>query len=431
MIIYSDHISPRFEYVCSFLFGEVLGQQYLLTNNPGDIDNTDQDVLVYSKTVKTKYFTILPHSLLFENEINEFIPDHKNKGKEAELFPNKNGHLSFDILAATFYMISRYEEYLDFEPDKYNRFTAKSSLAFKLGFLREPIVNIWAIRFALAFQNFYPSFKFNKPKPSYLFTIDIDIAWDIRNKGFIRTAGAFLRSHIILDYNDILYRIKVLNSKLPDRFDAYDRIREWHKPEELKIFVLLADRTKYDRNINYRNPEYVKLIRKLSDKYELGIHPSYNSSEKQSLAGIEMKRLEEIIKKPVKISRQHFLRFRFPKSYRMLINAELTGDYSMVFADQPGFRAGTSLPFDWYDLKFDEHTKLRVHPSCLMDRSMKDYLKLNAEESQKLINEILNSIKEFGGVFIPIFHNDSVNGQGEWEGWDKVYVNMLKQARQL
>lgn len=431
LIIYSDYISPRLEYVCSFLFGEILGQDYLISNKSEDIENTDQPVLVYSTTLKTKYFTIFPHHLLFENEIKDFIPEHKNKGEKTELFPNKGGHFSFDILSASFYLISRYEEYPDFTPDKYNRFSAPNSLAFKLGFLNLPIVNIWAWKLGLDLKEFYPSFTFEIRKPSFKFSIDIDIAWDIRNKGFLRTAGALVRSHILLDYEDISYRLKVLNSKIPDRFDAYEQIRLWHEPEELIMFILVANRSKYDRNINHRNTEFVKLIKQLSDKFELGIHPSYFSSENKRLLSLEKNRLEEIINKTVVCSRQHFLRLRFPETYRSLIHAGITDDYSMVFADQPGFRAGTSYAFDWYDLVYEKHTKLRIHPSCVMDRTLKDYLKLSQTDALNLINEMIDSIKMYGGEFIPIWHNDSINGKGEWAGWDEVYINMLKQARLL
>jgi hypothetical protein len=431
MIIYSDHISERLEYICSFLFREVLGQQYLLTNKTEDIEKVDQSVLVYSNSLNTRYFTIIPHSLLLEDEIINFIPDHRNSGNEIELFPNEYGHFSFDILSATFYMLSRYEEYQDFEPDKYDRFTAQNSLAFKLGFLKWPIVNIWASKLALALLKFYPSFTFSIPNSSYKFSIDIDIAWDVKNKGFVRATSAFLRSIIKLDLKDVIYRIKVLNNNLPDRFDAYDLILKSHQPEELRIFILLANRNKYDPNIHYQNQEFIRLIKKLSSKYELGVHPSFLSFEKKSLVNLEKKRLEDIVEKPLKASRQHFLRLRFPETYRTLINSELMEDYSMVFADQTGFRAGTSFSFDWYDLKSEKHTKLRIHPACLMDRTLKDYYKLSPDDALSHINEILDNIKDFGGVFIPIWHNDSVKGQGEWEGWDEVYKKMLLKARQL
>jgi hypothetical protein len=45
------------------------------------------------------------------------------------------GDLPFDPLAATFYLVSRYEEYLPFIPDEHGRFPAKQSFAFSNGFL--------------------------------------------------------------------------------------------------------------------------------------------------------------------------------------------------------------------------------------------------------------------------------------------------------
>ena len=42
--------------------------------------------------------------------------------------------LPYDIFAASFYLISRYEEYLPHVKDEYGRFTAEESLAYKNGF---------------------------------------------------------------------------------------------------------------------------------------------------------------------------------------------------------------------------------------------------------------------------------------------------------
>ena len=83
-------------------------------------------------------------------------------------------------------MLSRYEEYLDFEPDEFGRFTAKQSTAWKLGALQRPIVNEWWMKFAEILIQKVPSINIRFPSYEYIPTIDIDSIFAYRHKGFLR-----------------------------------------------------------------------------------------------------------------------------------------------------------------------------------------------------------------------------------------------------
>ena len=49
----------------------------------------------------------------------------------------------FDLLAAVFYLITRYEEYLPHDKDLYGRYPHTAAVAFREGFLQQPLVNTW------------------------------------------------------------------------------------------------------------------------------------------------------------------------------------------------------------------------------------------------------------------------------------------------
>ena len=102
--------------------------------------------------------------------------------------------LPFDPFAASFYMVSRYEEHLPFIKDKHDRFEAAQSLAFQKGFLHKPIVNIYAKKIREILAEAFPELQFKDKKYEYVSTIDIDNAWAFKEKGFLRTTGALLRS---------------------------------------------------------------------------------------------------------------------------------------------------------------------------------------------------------------------------------------------
>ena len=100
----------------------------------------------------------------------------------------------------------------------------------------------------------------------------------------------------------------------------------------------------------------------------------------------------------------------------------------MGYPDQVGFRAGTSQSFYWYDLENDLQTKLRIHPFCVMDVTLKQYLKLNPEQAFRQVQQILVQLKALRGQFTIIWHNSSFYGREGWVGWKKLYQDILKEA---
>ena len=87
------------------------------------------------KQLDDEYF-IKAYGLLTEKGISnqEIIFDYWNK---LPIFFNvKDSVLPFDIFSASFYLVSRYEEYLPHIKDKYDRFDAKESIAYKNNFLQ-------------------------------------------------------------------------------------------------------------------------------------------------------------------------------------------------------------------------------------------------------------------------------------------------------
>src|SRR5690606_19751754 len=135
-----------------------------------------------------------------------------------------------------------------------------------------------------------------------------------------------------------------------DPFEVYEYLKE-HQEQHgaVQYFILMGDRTKLDRNFHWKNHAFSALIKKLAGYSDIGIHPSSLAYKNLSTLKEEKQRLESIIDQNVDKSRQHYLLLNLPKTYRELISAEIKEDYTMGFHDLPGFRAGTSKRFDWYD----------------------------------------------------------------------------------
>ena len=152
-----------------------------------------------------------------------------------------------------------------------------------------------------------------------------------------------------------------------DPFDTYDLQFELQKKYKLKpiYFILFAEYGFNDKNIPVENRVFQTLIKSLADYAEVGIHPSFNSNFSAKKLKDEIARLSKVLNREVTKSRQHFLKLQLPYTYRNLINLDITDDYTMGFAAQPGFRAGICSSFYFYDLDMDSETKLRVHPFTL------------------------------------------------------------------
>ena len=143
---------------------------------------------------------------------------------------------------------------------------------------------------------------------------------------------------------------------------------------------------------------------------------------------IEIRRLNEILSVPVLHSRQHYLRFSLPETYRTLYDQGVRHEYSMGYADAPGFRAGTSLPFKWFDLQKNQATELFIHPFCAMDVTLSRYQKLSPTESIAMLNQLLDQIEDTGGMFHMLWHNETLSGRDNWRGWTSLWSEILHRA---
>ena len=95
----------------------------------------------------------------------------------------------FDIFAASFYLVTRYEEYLPHVNDKYNRFKAEDSILFKMGMIEKPLINIWAIELSNILKKEYPELAIKRKTFTFVPTYDVDAAWAYKNKGKIGRAS--------------------------------------------------------------------------------------------------------------------------------------------------------------------------------------------------------------------------------------------------
>jgi hypothetical protein len=378
-------------------------------------------------------FFIKAAGLLEDDGLKKIDIPIAEKHQTKVLFPNEGCDVGFDIFSAIFYMVSRYEEYLPFNPDIYGRFKAPESLAYQNNFLQIPVVDLWVCHFKKNLLQKFPSLKIKSSGFNAILTYDIDVAYKFKGRSFLRNAGSILKDLSKFDFKNIFERFQTFFNITKDTWDVYDYLSAAIEKRKLKsvFFFLLGDKSRYDRNLNYKNPGMRKVIKKITGFSETGIHPSFLSNSFPKKLLIEKERLENISKRKITKSRQHFLKFKLPDTYLNLISAGITEDYSMGFPEIAGFRAGTSQPFYFYDLKNEQSTNLKLFPVTCMEVTFMDYLKLTPDEALQNIYKLMQEVKKVDGTFISIWHNNTIIKTASAKNWYWAHEQMLSELEQL
>ena len=426
MKIYSRKDLPRLRYIAGILLGDILGLSFEIVTDRRRLGKSP--VINYSAENITGALKINPCTLLYETGVSEHeIIFDEWKGLPVFFLNGKGSDIPFDIFAASFFLVSRYEEYLSYIPDEHGRFPASKSLSARNGFLNIPVVDLWVKELTKEILKKYPETTFRRNEFKTLLTIDSDQPFAYSGKNIFRNTGGFVRD-ILKGKKVSLDRYRVLSGLKKDPFQVYDYIIE--KIEEnsvdTRFFFPTGGLTKYDKNPSWRNKKYRDLIRTIAGKYCNGIHPSYYSSDDNKLLAKQIMRLETITGKKVEDSRFHYIRFSIPFSYRNLLSAGVTNDYSMGYAEEPGFRAGIARPFPFYDVLQDTQTLLRIIPFQVMDATLYQYKKMDPEESAVTVMRLINETRKAGGLFVSIWHNTSLINNLQWGKWRELFENILK-----
>jgi hypothetical protein len=430
MLLFSPHISPRLRYIVDFigkeLFDdpiEITSDKELFTLDPGPrLNYSDEEP-------GDKDFFLRSTPLLFESgispkEIECFVlNDHK-------AFFETSGDFPFDIFAASFYLLSRYEEYLPFPKDEYGRYPHAQSLAYREGFLELPLVNIWIQEFKRALSYKFPAISFRYGSFKYIPTYDIDTAFSYLHKGWKRNLGGAVKALLQGQWRSVRERIAVLRGKRTDPFDAYEWLDSLHLYCRIRpyYFFLVAARQKgVDKNISPDKAALQELIRYHASGYRVGIHPSWQSNDQEEILKEEIDWLEWLTEKKITRSRQHFIRFTLPETYRRLVKQGIEQDFSMGYGSINGFRASVASSFHWYDLVKEETTGLRVFPFCFMDANAYYEQQYTAARAMSELMQFYRLVRKVNGLMVTIWHNSFLGSDPQFAGWREVYEVFLKE----
>lgn len=431
LLVYTHKITPRLKYAFKQVFTRILGIPVDFTTTIEDFIAHDSLKMSYTRQPLSNEIFVRSHDILYEQGLSDVeISVQDWEETKCFFFNGDKSTIPFDIFSATFYLLSRYEEYLPHVKDQYGRFTAQESLAYKHDFLHQPVVDIWAYKFKKVFQENYPDFQFPERQYTIKPIIDVPSAYNFKLKGIMRTFGGTVKDLFSFNFKKLYYRYMVLFGLKRDTYDTFKYIINKQKQSQFKFlfFFLIGDYSTYDKGIDAQKKKFITLIKQVADYCQVGLKASYFALEDISILKKEKGRMEAILNTSLSASRHSFSKLNLPESYRNLVELEILEDYTMGYVNHPGFRAGTCTPFFFYDLDYEIQTPLKICSYHLLDYSLLKFQSLL--DKKKALNEIIYQVKKVHGEFVPVFHNYTFSEVDRWKGYKDLFNIILESAHE-
>lgn len=426
LLIYTHKITPRFSYIMKQLFTRVLGIEISYTTKVEDFIKHSGAKITYTKQPLQNEFFVRSNDLLFEQGINDInIQMGTWEGVPCFFRAGEKSTIPFDIFSASFYLLSRYEEYLPHVKDIHGRFPPTESVAYTNGFLRTPVVDVWAYKLREKLISRFPDLEYKKRTYQYTSIIDVTTSHCFAHRGFVRSAAGLLLDFGSFKLRRVFQRIGVWFNPKKDPFNNYSYLIELHKKIQVKsmFFFQFASYSTYDKNVSPNNNRFRFLIKSIADYSTVALAASYSSFTNTELLKLEKKRLVSVVNRDVLHSRMRYNRVDIPETYRNLVEAEFSDDYTMGYTHEIGFRAGTCSPFYFYDINLELQQPIRIHPFAVHDYAMLDFKK-----EQHILDEIhllYQDVKRVQGPFITIFSNELIGGEHKVD-WKKLYQSVIR-----
>lgn len=408
IIIPNNNILERI-YILDIIVNEFLGLDFEMVakDNCKDwiIELENKKVL----TIKDTFFNKFPNDL-------EYL--------KLENIPSKIEEL--DIFAASFFMLTRWEEYVNKNRDEYNRFPATESLAYKQGFLDRPVVNEYIEKLKQMLLELDKDLKFKQQKKELIITHDVDVPLSYPNlfSGCRDIIGDMVkRKNFRLAFSKILTKYLVLTKQKKDPYDTFNELMDSSESLGIKsyFFFMANGETTYDNFYKSSDRFIQELIVKIKNRgHYIGIHPTYNAYNLFSQLKKEIKELENNLQSDIKFGREHYLRFEVPTTWQIWEDNGMDWDSSCGYADQIGFRCGTGDSFSVFNILTRKKLKLKERPLIVMDCTLFDYNHYSYNEAKEKIDIMIGRSNQF----TILWHNSYIRHMGFYKNFIEGIVHI-------
>ena len=445
IVIPNNNLNER-KYILDIICNEFLGLKYNIEVNE-EISNWEINFEEKKIIIEDHFFNKYPKDLEYLNRDNipVSIEFGKNRFTPEEDIPIVYGNdkidvseekivCGMDIFASSFFMLTRWEEYINKKRDNHNRFPASESLAYKNNFLDRPIVNeyvemLWNMLIFLKIDQKRKIRKF-----TVLLTHDIDHirAWDSLNKFLYRLSSDIIKYKSLINiYKNIIYYLKIKLNFKKDPYDTYEYIMDLSEEIGVKsyFFFMGGGLTKNDSNYIKQIDLTKKIINNIEKRnHYIGIHPSYITYNNPQQLKKEIIKLEELATNKIKFGRQHYLRFEIPTTWQVWEDNFMEFDSTLCYGDTDGFRCGVCYEYNTFSILTRKKLKLKEKPLIMMDANSIEIV--TPAIMKKNVILLIDKVQKYQGEFVMLWHNSSFNIH-KWQKYENVYIGLLNYLKKV
>lgn len=405
LLIYTPKVTSRIIYVFKHLCTHILGLEIKFTTKIEEFISHEGGKFSYGKKRLGNELFIQSTDLLLEQGLSDLIIKVQPWEDTKCFFSvSENSDIPFDIFSASFYLLSRYEEYLPHVKDDFGRFPSSESLAYKKGFLKQPVIDIWAYKFKRLLQERFENLTFKDRHFESITIISVSHVFNFKNKGFLRSLSGTVIDLAKLNLKRVSDRFRVLLRLKKDPYNVFDDLIYYVKKYKTQLVFMfqLSDYNSYDKNINYNRQNYSSIIKYVADYSQVGLRLGYFAVQESDVLKKEKKRFENIIHGPLQNVINPKYNLLLPLHYGYLNELDIPNDYSMGFPESIGFRAGTCTSFLFYDINMEVTTPLTVHPYVFHTQLCHTG---EPEDIENTIDGLIREVKKVNGTFRTVFKN--------------------------
>lgn len=433
---------PEKEYVLQVLFREILGLPFEVIPEAGlphlrlRLPNGTKLV------VEDHFFGQFPENIYLNAENipetavrlpHPFEPGETIAGVYGRPYystENQTITLGIDLISSTFFMLTRWEEYVKTERDQYDRFPATAGWACRNNLLDRPLVNEYA---ELLWQALL-RLGWNGPRRPRKFGLhlshDVDhprLWWSAA--GRLRTlTGSLIHRH---NAREAAWWLRHQIFRQDDPYDIFDDWMDFSEANGLvSHFNFMSRRPVYaDCYYPLDHPYVTDLIKKIRERgHVIGFHPSREAFASPLVFAKELAAVREVSAAPVRSGRQHYLCFAAPHTWQQWSDAGMEWDSTLGYPDAEGFRCGICHDFPVFNFLSRQTLPLREKPLLAMDVTLAQYRQYTPEQGYARLQYLRRQTEKYGGEFVLLWHNSSWNTYF-WAPWQEVYREFVKSCR--
>lgn len=350
-----------------------------------------------------------------------------------------------DLLASTYFLISRYEEmYRRSERDSYGRFPGKSSLPYRAGFLHRPIIDEYgeALRQILLETGIAERHNLRLEERPQTFS-RVNLTHDLSRPYNYRGWRSFLRAWLKQKNSPLEAARLSFSADVEDDYFTFPKFLKWDRNtcdslgrdrSDIFLFIRMPSRHPLDKPYYSLHSLYLRRILSIAAKHKvlLALQCSYAAGHQSELISKERHQFEKAFRQRPRGLRHNKLTSCEPEDLLQAYVSGFRNDYSMGYADVVGFRLGTCRPVKFINPNTRLLTELILHPLVLRDLTLSDqrYMALEQDEAERIAHDLIRTTARYNGELTLLWHNDLLSQKTH--PWHSVlYRSMLRLIEEL